>query len=89
MLHMSLCYPVQGNKNNTNCFGQLDQAPATLFSQQQQQEQLHHHLQQQQQQQQVLTVPSKVYPATTGTLDGQPTYRSLSLTQVSIVWSLT
>ena len=48
MLHMSLCYPVQGNKNNTNCFGQLDQAPATLFSQQQQQEQLHHHLQQQQ-----------------------------------------
>ena len=50
MLHMSLCYPVPGNNNNKTCFGQLDQATGTLFSQQQQQEQLHHHLQQQQQQ---------------------------------------
>ena len=88
MLHMSLCYPVQGNKNNTkpalvNWIKPL--APYSVNNNNKSNSIIIYN----NNNTQVLTVPGKVYPATTGTLDGQPTYRSLSLTQVSIVWSLT
>ena len=96
MLHMSLCYPVQGNKNNTkpalvNLIKPLapysvnnnnNKSNSTIIYNNSKKNNKNNNTQ-------VLSVPGKVYPATTGTLDGQPTYRSLSLTQVSIVWSLT
>ena len=89
MLHMSLCYPVQGNKNNTKPALVDLIKPLAPYSVNNNNNSSNATIIYNNNNTQVLTVPGKVYPATTGTLDGQPTYRSLSLTQVSIVWSLT
>ena len=89
MLHMSLCYPVQGNKNNTKPALVNLIKPLAPYSVNNNNNSSNATIIYNNNNTQVLTVPGKVYPATTGTLDGQPTYRSLSLTQVSIVWSLT